>query len=101
PDWAELRQVASALAAEALAAEKILLRSPDLLKKLGLPKAVLSALTANPHGLTPSAARVMRFDFHWTTGGWRISEVNSDVPGGFTEATEFTASVSRHLPGTR
>ena len=38
-----------------------------------------------------SAARVLRFDFHWTCDGWRISEVNSDVPGGFSEASELPA----------
>jgi glutathionylspermidine synthase len=27
----------------------------------------------------------MRFDFHLTAEGWRISEVNSDVPGGWRE----------------
>ena len=31
----------------------------------------------------------MRFDFHPTSTGWRVSEVNSDVPGGWTEATEL------------
>ena len=36
----------------------------------------------------------MRFDFHLTTEGWRISEVNSDVPGGFTEASHFARLVS-------
>ncbi len=29
----------------------------------------------------------MRFDFHPTTEGWQISEVNSNVPGGFTESS--------------
>jgi glutathionylspermidine synthase len=38
----------------------------------------------------------MRFDFHWCAEGWRISEVNSDVPGGFCEASSFSALVARH-----
>ena len=29
----------------------------------------------------------MRFDFHPTIAGWAVSEVNSDVPGGYNEAT--------------
>jgi len=33
----------------------------------------------------------MRFDFHWTTEGFRISEVNADVPGGFSESSAFPA----------
>jgi glutathionylspermidine synthase len=39
---------------------------------------------------------VLRFDFHWTETGWQISEVNSDVPGGFIEAGGFTALMARH-----
>jgi glutathionylspermidine synthase len=43
----------------------------------------------------------MRFDFHPTRDGWRISEVNSDVPGGFTEATNLASLMARHVPGAR
>jgi hypothetical protein len=41
----------------------------------------------------------MRFDFHFTAEGWRISEVNSDVPGGFTESSSFTAMMAQHYSG--
>jgi hypothetical protein len=41
----------------------------------------------------------MRFDFHYTTTGWQISEVNSDVPGGYTEAGPFASLVSQFYPG--
>jgi glutathionylspermidine synthase len=41
----------------------------------------------------------MRFDFHATTEGWRISEVNSDVPGGFNEASGFARLIASHYPG--
>jgi hypothetical protein len=43
----------------------------------------------------------MRFDFHNTTEGWRISEVNSDVPGGYTEASFFTSLIAEHFPQLR
>jgi Glutathionylspermidine synthase preATP-grasp len=43
----------------------------------------------------------MRFDFHPTTSGWRISEANSDVPGGFTEASHFTAMMAEFFPYRR
>ena len=43
----------------------------------------------------------MRFDFHYTTDGWRVSEVNSDVPGGYAEASRFTELVSHCVPETR
>jgi len=41
----------------------------------------------------------MRFDFHYTTAGWRISEVNSDVPGGFIEASGWSALFAAECPG--
>ncbi len=41
----------------------------------------------------------MRFDFHPTPAGWRLSEVNADVPGGFSEATEFTRLMAERCPG--
>ncbi len=41
----------------------------------------------------------MRFDFHPTPTGWRISEVNSDVPGGFSEASEFPSLMAERYPG--
>jgi glutathionylspermidine synthase len=40
----------------------------------------------------------MRFDFHFTTEGWRISEVNSDVPGGLNEASGFPSLFGAHYP---
>jgi glutathionylspermidine synthase len=42
----------------------------------------------------------MRFDFHFTSDGWRISEVNSDVPGGFTESSHFSRLMREHYQGT-
>jgi glutathionylspermidine synthase len=49
-------------------------------------------------GSTPAAIRVMRFDFHWTTTGWHISEVNSDVPGGYCESSSFTRLIAAEFP---
>jgi glutathionylspermidine synthase len=43
----------------------------------------------------------MRFDFHPTSDGWRISEVNSDVPGGFTEASFFTGIIAAQYPDAK
>jgi len=51
--------------------------------------------------LTPPAGRVCRFDFHFTAQGWRISEANSDVPGGFSEASHFTALMAGQFPRLR
>jgi hypothetical protein len=85
-----------------MAAERELLNRPDLHTRLGLPRGLRKVLRrAGEKGATPCAARVLRFDFHWTDSGWKISEVNSDVPGGFAEASELPVLMSEHFPGTR
>jgi glutathionylspermidine synthase len=43
----------------------------------------------------------MRFDFHLATDGWRITEVNSDVPGGFIEAAGFAHEMAACYPSMR
>ena len=96
--WQELRALAEALSCELAAAERELLRRRNLYVKLGLPKALREefAQLADP---APGVARVMRFDFHFTDEGWRISEVNADVPGGFIEASGFMQLMAAHYPG--
>jgi glutathionylspermidine synthase len=86
--WKEVAVMAEHLAAETLAAENEILLRPELLKDLALPRAIWKLLAMGVQVV--SAPRVMRFDFHYTRDGWRISEVNSDVPGGFVEAEGFT-----------
>ena len=49
-------------------------------------------------GIPAACARLMRFDFHFTPDGWRISEVNSDVPGGIERIFRFRAVDGRALP---
>src|SRR5688572_4364292 len=88
---ARLARWAERLTAEALAAEQELLQEPRLHARLAVPRSIRSQLRRGLElGWTPGAGRVMRFDFHPTTSGWRLSEVNADVPGGFSEAGEFT-----------
>jgi glutathionylspermidine synthase len=99
-DWSQLAGWSERLAAETLAAEMELLRRPDIHHTLGLPRSVCRALhRAGTVGVSPSVARVTRFDFHFTTGGWRISEANTDVPGGFIEAAGFTRAIAAGYPG--
>src|SRR5207245_6230151 len=89
--WHALAAQAELLAAEPLAAEAELVRTPALHGTLGLPRNIQTSLIGcDPAHLPVGAARVMRFDFHFTTQGWRISEANTDVPGGFIEAAGFT-----------
>lgn len=77
--WAE------AMAGELLRAELEILSRPDLLARLALPRSVCRALRRQPPG-AGNSPRLCRFDFHPTEEGWKISEVNSDVPGGLLES---------------
>ena len=95
--WKKIALQAEQLAREAVAAEQEIAHRPELLKDLGLPRALRQVLGGNTP-LTPEAGRVMRFDFHNTTDGWQISEANSDVPGGFSEASYFTAAMAARFP---
>jgi len=97
--WLKLATLAKRLFHETVAAEIELAGRPALYSRIGLPRAVARLMAELPP--TEAAARVMRFDFHYTTDGWRISEVNSDVPGGFTEATNFTRLVAERVPRAR
>jgi glutathionylspermidine synthase len=98
--WDELAAAAESLARETVAVEQELLSRPELHGVIALPRP-LRALLGRGAEPTPAAARILRFDFHWTTDGWRVSEVNSDVPGGFTEAGNFTRLVAAEVPGAR
>jgi glutathionylspermidine synthase len=98
--WTVIASQAEQLAAEAIAAEEAVSGRPELVGVLGFPPALRRLLSAKKPA-SPSAGRVVRFDFHYTTQGWRISEANSDVPGGFTEASYFTALMAEHFPNLR
>ncbi len=95
--WRTLSRQAELLTAEAIIAEDEVSRRPELLTRLGLPNALRKILSQQTP-LTPAAGRIIRFDFHLTTEGWRISEANSDVPGGFTEASYFTERMAKCFP---
>jgi hypothetical protein len=99
-EWRRLARLAERLAAESEAAEQELLGRPELMRRLGLPAPLLRVLSDAKLAPTPAAARVVRFDFHPTPDGWRISEANSDVPGGYTEASSFAALMADHFPGS-
>lgn len=96
--WQFLAAASEQLAAEALAAERELCHLPELHALLGLPRAIRSALRSRRELEPPAeACRVMRFDFHYTSDGWSLSEVNADVPGGFIEAGGFTRLVAQNI----
>lgn len=88
--WAQLSALAERLAIELDNAETELLLRPDLFCILGIPGSLRFFFERYLHRGKMPSVRTLRFDFHYTTEGWRISEVNSDVPGGFTEASRYT-----------
>jgi glutathionylspermidine synthase len=97
--WNDLVRLGEQLANETLRAEAEIIARRDLHETLGLPRAILRALRGGRRVAdSASAVRLMRFDFHWTTEGWRISEVNSDVPGGFVEASGFSRLMAAEFP---
>ncbi len=98
--WRKLASQAEQLTAEAISAEEEVSQRPELLGCLGFPIPLRKVL-AERTPLTPAAGRVIRFDFHYTADGWRISEANSDVPGGFSEASCFTELMAQHFPNLR
>ena len=95
--WNQLATWAEQLAEETICAEHEILQRPELLKVLGINAPLRRALRGSDP-ITPAAARSMRFDFHPTAEGWQVSEVNSDVPGGFTESSFFTDLIAEHVP---
>ena len=98
--WTELARLAVQLARETFLAEAEILQRPELVQGLGFSRPIRKVLEGAHKGAAQSpSVRVMRFDFHLTTEGWRISEANTDVPGGYNEATGFTRLMARFYPG--
>ena len=97
--WRELRTLAEALARETLAAEAELVGRPDLHGGLGLPPAITGPMRAGAEAPARGVARLIRFDFHATDDGWRISEANTDVPGGLNEASGLAPLMVSHVAG--
>lgn len=90
-----LATLAEHLARETLEMEEALAKRPDLYRDLAIPRR-LRPLLAGAHG---GGIRVMRFDFHPVEDGWALSEVNSDVPGGYAEASLLPQLAAAHAPG--
>lgn len=83
----QLERWAEQLSEETMLMEEAMIQNLSLAKKLGLPKEILKTLDRLPDYDRNQNIRLMRFDFHPTTTGWAVSEVNSDVPGGLAEAS--------------
>jgi hypothetical protein len=87
-EWAWLCAKAECLAAEMLAFEQEIAAKPAVQRLIGVPGKLRKLLEGHR---CQNGLRTLRFDFHPTSTGWLISEVNSDVPGGFGEASYLPA----------
>ena len=84
----ELVRLTEKLDEETIQSERMLNSNLKLAKPLELPKRIYRELKKMKNYQPEKHIRLMRYDFHPTTeGGWAVSEVNSDVPGGFAEAS--------------
>ncbi len=100
--WKAIAQLAEDLDRETRALENELLERTNLHEMLALSRALRKAIRCSASNLaTSDFPRVHRYDFHFTTDGWRISEVNSDVPGGFIEASGFASLIAAACDGLR
>ncbi|MCR5187261.1 MAG: glutathionylspermidine synthase family protein [Clostridia bacterium] len=84
----KLKTLTEKLDSETSTAEKYLNNHPKIAKKLKLPKE-LSEQIPNMQSYDESRnIRLARYDFHPSVDGeWVVTEVNSDVPGGFAESS--------------
>lgn len=84
----ELEKLTEKLDKETREAEEILNNNLKLSKPLALPRKIHKELKNMKNYESDKHVRLMRYDFHPTVEEkWSVSEVNSDVPGGFAEAS--------------
>lgn len=84
----ELVKLTEQIDRETRAAEEFLNNNLNLAKVLKLPKKISHEIKQMSNYDPDRHIRLMRYDFHPTVEGkWAVSEVNSDVPGGFAESS--------------
>jgi len=84
----ELVRLTEKLDWETREAEKFLNHNFNLIKPLNIPRPLRKELRKMKNYDPDKHIRLNRYDFHPTVeGNWALSEVNSDVPGGFAEAS--------------
>lgn len=84
----KVKELTEKLDKETRAAEQFLNQHLELTKQLGLPRKMKKEVELMKGYDPEKHIRLMRYDFHPTVdGSWAVSEVNSDVPGGFAEGS--------------
>ena len=87
-EYKEVLDLTEKLDIETRNAEEYINNNFEISKKLYLPKKINRELRNMSNYDASKHVRLMRYDFHPTVEGkWAVSEVNSDVPGGFAEAS--------------
>ena len=94
----KLKEIAEKLYIETINMEAKLKNRVDLCKYIGISEQMSQAL-ADCIYEPEKHIRLMRFDFHPTKSGWAVSEVNSDVPAGYPEATILPLLAEKLFPG--
>ena len=84
----KIKELTEKLDKETQTAEQFLNEHLELTKSLALPRKMKKEVERMKDYNPGNHIRLMRYDFHPTVdGGWAVSEVNSDVPGGFAEGS--------------
>lgn len=87
-EYEQLKNLTEKLDKETRTAEYFLNDNLKLTKQLNLPRKISKELESMRNYKPDSHIRLMRYDFHPTIEGkWVVSEVNSDVPGGYAESS--------------
>ena len=87
-EYEELKKLTEDIDKETREAEEFLNNHLEIAKPLGLSSKKFYKDIQNMGNYdSKKHIRLMRYDFHPTQNGWAVSEVNSDVPGGFAEAS--------------
>ena len=87
-EYDELKKLTEDIDKETIMAENFLNNHLECAKNLELSKKLTKEIASMKNYDANKHIRLMRYDFHpIKDGGWAVSEVNSDVPGGFAEAS--------------
>ena len=96
----KIKKLTEELDRETRAAEEFLNQHLEFTKPLGLPRKMKKEIAMMKNYNPQEHVRLMRYDFHPTTdGGWAVSEVNSDVPGGFAEGSLMPQAAKEAIGG--
>ena len=99
-EYEEVKRLTEAMDEETRNAETYINQHIDIAKPLHLPKKIYKELLRMNNYDPNTHIRLMRYDFHPTMEDtWAVSEVNSDVPGGFAEASLLPKLVIKTVKG--